>query len=404
MRHYRLSFAEWSRTEYLVILRCILSGQINRGKYLSALSKQLSEYYSPSPIYLSNYGHHAISVALEIFHRTCPERNQVIVPAYICPSVVQAIQICGLIALSVDVDNDLNLDPIAMQAAFGKQTLAVIAPHMYGCPAKIEQIAQFCSDAKIFLIDDAAQVMGVRINGRLLGTFGDVGILSFAQSKTIVTGIRGSGGVLIVNNMTYNNAIKSIMDALPAASNRIKALFDFLWDYLWSTYTRNSYYYVMRSLKLLGWQSKDVNQHTRISNLEAGIALAQFSKLDSIKNEKIRVAKLYYQALKNSKFIEFPQYQENRFLTRIMLKLPEMVELKIFKEKLRHLGIESRLGYESFRSENTKNAEHLSLHLIELPGGPSMRGVEIEEICKIMQIELHKISSNNKHDDLNSTW
>ncbi|MFZ6748710.1 DegT/DnrJ/EryC1/StrS family aminotransferase [Undibacterium sp. Ren11W] len=392
MKHYRLSFAEWSKTEYLVILRCILSGKINQGKHLSALSRQLIEYYSPSQIYLSNYGHHAIEVALKIFHGVRPERNQVIIPAYICPSVVQAIHACGLIAVSVDVEDDFNLDPMAMHAAFSPWTLAVIAPHMYGCPAKIEQIEQICKDAEIFLIDDAAQVMGVSTNnGRLLGTFGDVGILSFAQSKTIVTGIRGSGGALIINNIRHSDAAKLMMETLPPSSNRINALIDFFWNYLWSAFTGNSYYYLCRLLWGVGRRSDENNQHSMISNLEAGIALVQLAKLAEIKIEKIRVAELYYGNLKNSKMIEFPQYQEGRYLARIMLKLPEMVDLKTVKEKLKIKGVGSRLGYKSFHSENTKNSENLSLRLIGVPCGSNMTSEEIEAVCKILQITLNEI-------------
>ncbi|WP_295749011.1 DegT/DnrJ/EryC1/StrS family aminotransferase [Undibacterium sp.] len=400
MRHYRLAYAEWSCAEYLVIVRCILMGEINQGKYLTALSKQLMEYYSPSPIYLSNYGHHAIEVALRIFHRSRSERNQVIIPAYICPSVVQAIQTCGLIAVSVDVDDDLNLNPNAMLAAFGSRTLAVIAPHMYGCPAKIEQIEQICKDAQIFLIDDAAQVMGVRSNnGQLLGTFGDVGILSFAQSKTLVTGIRGSGGALIVNNMAHNEAAKLMMEALPPSYKRMSALLDFLWNYHWSAYTGNSSYYLGRLLGLFGWRSEKSNHYSMISNLEAGIALIQFSKLLDINRQKIRVAELYCQNLKKSEVIGFPQYSEGRYLARIMLKLPEMVDLTVMKEKLKKKGVESRLGYKSFFSQNTKNAEQLSLRMLGVPCGASMTPVEIEEICKILhltlsEIELHSESNN----------
>jgi dTDP-4-amino-4,6-dideoxygalactose transaminase len=400
MKHYRLAYAEWSLAEYLVIVRCILMGEINQGKYISALSRQLVEYYFPSPVYLSNYGHYAIEVALKIFQRASSERNQVIIPAYICPSVVQAIQACGLIAVSADVDDDLNLSPSAMQAAFGSQTLAVIAPHMYGCPAKIEQIEQICKDAQVFLIDDAAQVMGVKnSNGRLLGTFGDVGILSFAQSKTLVTGIRGSGGALIVNNMVHNEAAKLMMKALPPSYKRMSALLDFLWNYQWSAYTGNSFYYLGRLLGLFGLRSEKSNRHSMISNLEAGIALTQFAKLLDIKRQKIRVAELYYQNLKKSEVIGFPQYSEGRYLARIMLKLPEMVDLTLMKEKLKRKGVESRLGYKSFLSQNSKNAKQLSLRLLGVPCGASMESVEIEEICKILHITLSEIEFHSERSN-----
>ena len=395
MKRHHLSFADWTRDEYSVILRCLLRASFSQGNYPARLSDRLAHYYAPSSIYLCNYGHHAIRIALTIFQRRQPTRTKVLVPAYICPSVIQAVESCGLTAISVDINDDLNLCPTAVQCALDRSTLAVIAPHMYGAPAKISDIEKLCNTAGIFLIDDAAQVVSVRSEGRLLGTFGDAGIISFAQSKTIVTGIRGSGGVLLINNPEYDVEAKQAWQMLPPSTNRLEALCDFLWNYVWSARTGNSGYYLSRLCNALGWHSQTTSACTQISNLEAGIGLAQFERIEMITQEKIRIAHAYHVALQQYPLIQFPQYATERFLTRVMLRLPEHVDIPRLRTTLKATGIETRTGYKAYLSPGTiaTNAENLSHRLLEVPCRRGMSEAEIGDICSVVS---HQITSQTK--------
>ncbi len=386
MKRYYLSYADWSTTEFKAILCCILKGQINQGSFPELLRKKLSNYYTPSTVYTSNYGHHAIKTALEIFRRQMPERSEIILPAYICPSVLQSIKLCGLTPVCVDVESDLNISPAAISNAFGVKTLAVIAPHMYGCPAKIKDIEILCHEAGIFLIDDAAQVIGVRQDGRLLGSFGDVGILSFAQSKTIVTGVRGSGGALLINKTRHQQDASKLARLLPPANKRFTVLIEFLWSYLWDKYTKNSTYYLGRLVKRLGLKTKNSITYSEISNIEAAIAIEQFKRIDQIVLEKIRIVEAYKQALGSQTILSFPQYSLGKFLARVMLLLPEGINAKILRKILSKHGLDIRLGYDAcvIEGKNNKNAEELAPRLIGVPCVPGMSNVEINEICKII--------------------
>jgi len=65
--------------------------------------------------------------------------------------------------------------------------LAVIVPHIYGYPAPIKEVIKIIKnyDKSIFVIDDAASAFGIKYNNNFLGTFGDVGIISFGQAKML---------------------------------------------------------------------------------------------------------------------------------------------------------------------------------------------------------------------------
>lgn len=375
---YPISYADWSSREYAAIVRCILSGQVNKGHDLSRLAQRLADIYAPSDVHLLNYAHHGIEIALNIFKLSRPEQTEVILPAYICPSVPKAIHNVGLQIRSVAVQEDLNLSVEAVRQSIGPSTLAVIAPHMYGRPASIIDIEALCQKNNIFLIDDAAQVVGVRVGGRLLGTFGDMGVISFAQSKTIVTGIQGSGGVLLVNRPIWKECTNQSCRALPPARNRLIPLADFLWNYIWHAYTGNTGYYIKRLLKVLGWRSHDLDNPTCISNLEAAIALAQLERLEEIIDGKVKVGHFYHEALKNTG-IDFPQYLPGIFLTRAMLRLPTFADTKIVQQVALTRGIETRTGYAI--SNINESLQSKIEGLIGVSIRADMRADEVIDIC-----------------------
>ena len=390
MKRHCLSYADWSWREFAVIAKCLLTGQVHRGQNIARLTAALGQFYTPSEVYLFNYAHHAIEVALGVFKQLQPDRTEVIVPAYICPSVIQAVTACGLTVRSVDVAADLNICPVKMQAAMHCGTLAVIAPHMYGCPADIHTIEDICRSSGVFLIDDAAQVIGVRQDERLLGTFGDFGVVSFAQSKTIVTGIHGSGGVLIVNKPAYSAAIRSVWQGLPAAKHRLSAMADFLWNYVLHGTTGNSGYYLKRMYEKFNSPSLEFPVISNISNVEAGIALEQLIRLPEILRNKLRIVNEYDAKLAESGQIEFPQYANDRFLARVMLSLPRGVDIAAFRLLLERQGVESRTGYPS--------ADKVAGRLFGVPCNASMTNQDIADICGTVISVLKQLHASKSTD------
>ncbi|QHE76708.1 DegT/DnrJ/EryC1/StrS family aminotransferase [Hydrogenophaga sp. PBL-H3] len=393
MKRQPLAFADWSGAEYAAMASCLLRGRVHQGPNTTLLAQRLAQLYAPSGVHLTNYGHHAIEIALGLFKRQRPERTEVIVPAYICPSVVSAVSACGLRVRSVDVQDDLNMGPADVQAALGPDTLAVIAPHMYGCPARIGEIEALCDAAQVFLIDDAAQVVGVRQDGRLLGTFGDMGVISFAQSKTIVTGIRGSGGVLLVNRPAWTAEASRVCTELPPASGRLGALADFLWNHVGHVHTGHSGYYLGRVMSALGAVPSTPSAATQISHLEAGIALAQLDRLDALLGEKVRIAQAYHQALQRHPRLRFPQFAPGRFLARVMLLLPEGADMATFRREVLARGVETRLGYAAQvgAGEHAPQAESFARRLVGVPCRAGMGQADVDAICAVLDTALQGV-------------
>ena len=95
---------------------------------------------------------------------------------------------------------DLLEEAIADRIRLGRRPAAIIAVHLYGMPARIEEIESIAKKYQIPLIEDAAEALGSTYKGRPLGTFGDIGILSFNGNKIITT---SGGGALVSSNEGY---------------------------------------------------------------------------------------------------------------------------------------------------------------------------------------------------------
>lgn len=390
MRQHPLKYADWSWREYAAAACCILTGRVKNGGSPDRLATRLAALYAPSTVYPVNFGHTAIRLALDVFRTIEPARTEVIVPAYICPSVVETVEAAGLTAVPAAVGPDLNLLPSAVGAAITPSTLAVIAPHMFGCPARIADIESTCRAAGVFLVDDAAQVVGERCDGRLLGTFGDVGIVSFAQSKTVVTGVRGSGGVLLVNNRDLDDKLRAAWAKLPAPRGRLAAFAHFVWDYQWSRYTGNSGYYLQRLGDALGRTAAAPAGAARIGNLDAALALVQLARLPRIRERKIKAAQDYHAALARVPGVCLPQFAGGRYLSRIMLSLPPDTDLNLLRAALARQGIDTRLGYQNAVRTGQPDDPALARarRLLGLPFGGAMGTSDIEEICGALRSVL----------------
>lgn len=386
MKRFRLRYADWSWREYAAAAACIALGRVATGPHAGRLARHLNAFYAPSPAYALDFGHTALRIALDAFQARQPGRKSVIVPGYICPSVVDTIRAAGLVPVAAEVGRDLNIDAAAVRAALTADTLAVVAPHMFGCPAPVDEIEQLCRAAGVFMVDDAAQVVGEKLHGRLLGTFGDAGIVSFAQSKAVVTGIRGSGGVLLVNNLELHAAMEAMCRRLAPARGRFGALLDFLWNYQWTGLTGHSGYYFSRLARPFKRRHPSAAPMAAIANLDAALALVQFSRLAALNGGKVRVAEAYRQALAGVPGVGLPQHAPGRFLARVMVSLPPHADLARLRAALKAAGVDTRTGYANAVVPGQPDTPHVAAarRLLGLPFSSELQNDAVNKICSIL--------------------
>lgn len=123
--------------------------------------------------------------------------DEIICPGFTFVATWEAIFDAGAEPVFAEVDETLGLDPARLEEKITDRSRAVVVVHMCGGQADIEVIANLAARRSLILIEDTAQSMGARINGRHLGTWGQCGCFSFDAVKTLTC---GEGGAIITQD------------------------------------------------------------------------------------------------------------------------------------------------------------------------------------------------------------
>ncbi len=124
--------------------------------------------------------------------------DEVITTASSWISTSETISQAGATPVFVDVDEHFTIDPRAIEARITPRTRAVIPVHLYGHPARMDEIRKICDQRKLLLIEDCAQAHLATFNGKLVGTFGNAATFSFYPGKNL--GAYGDAGAIVTND------------------------------------------------------------------------------------------------------------------------------------------------------------------------------------------------------------
>ena len=353
----RLGLREWGQRE----LWAGLGGALGLASQSSS-EASLSDWFSSQfdrPALLLNSASSGLQIALELLAMQSPHRDEVVLPALACPALTKVIKAAGLQPVYVDIDKELNIPAQALQQGLGQRSLAVIMVHAYGHPANSEGIQAICQQQGVALIDDSAQRIDPDSG---MGKSGDFGLFSFAQSKNVVCGIDGSGGVLLINSPRYLRALETRWRDLPQAHSRRLAWLEFAL----TPSAPKVGYYVGRIRSRLGGKTK---VPARIGAVDAAIAIPQLATLDTRRQMRKKLLHQYHLAFRQFG-IEAPQLERNtRYLARLLVRIRPDVRERC-RQALAAEGIASRLPYRlpaSISETAYPQAALSAAELLELP-------------------------------------
>jgi len=199
-RLIRLARPDVGAEEAAAVAEVLESGQLTMGPKVAELEGELARACGVEHALAVSSGTAALHLALLALG--IGEGDEVLVPAYTFPATANTVLFCGARPVLVDVDPEtFNVDPEAARAAATPRTKAVIAVHLFGRPARIEELPD------VPVLEDAAGALGARRRGRPCGGLGTVGCLSFHPRKIVTT---GEGGAVTTNDAELADRVRRL--------------------------------------------------------------------------------------------------------------------------------------------------------------------------------------------------
>lgn len=193
-----------------------LDGWLTAGRFNDAFEQRLAKYLGVKHLITVNSGSSANLVAFsaltssKLGDRAIQPGDEVIGVAAGFPTTVNPILQFGAVPVFVDVDiPTYNIDVSQLEAAISPRTKAIMLAHTLGNPYNLTEVTRIAKRHNLWLIEDCCDALGSTYNGKLVGTFGDIGTLSFYPAHHITM---GEGGAVFTNNDDLKRIAESVRD------------------------------------------------------------------------------------------------------------------------------------------------------------------------------------------------
>lgn len=189
------------------VLEVLRSGQYILGKHNKALEQELADFIGVKHTVCLNSGTDALHLAMRALD--IGAGDEVITTAFTFVATAEAVGIVGAKPVFVDINADtFNIDPAKIENAITPKTKAIVPVHLYGQPAQMDMILDIAKRHNLFVIEDACQAIGALYNGKMVGSFGDIGCFSFYPTKNL--GAMGDGGLLTTNSDALRDRVVAL--------------------------------------------------------------------------------------------------------------------------------------------------------------------------------------------------
>lgn len=193
-----------------------LDGWLTTGRFNAEFEKKLAAFIGIKHLITVNSGSSANLVAFstltspKLGERAIKKGDEVIGVAAGFPTTVNPILQFGAVPVFVDVDRlTHNIDASKIEAAIGPKTKAIMLAHSLGNPFNLDVVTALCKKYNLWLVEDCCDALGTTYRGQMVGTFGDIGTLSFYPAHHITM---GEGGAVFTNNDELKTIAESFRD------------------------------------------------------------------------------------------------------------------------------------------------------------------------------------------------
>jgi len=245
--------------------------------------------------------------------------DEIIVPAFTYIASVHPVSLLGATPVFADIEeSSCGLDPLDVEKKITNKTKAIIAVHYAGFPCQINALRKIAKKKKLYLIEDAAESLGSSFGDKMTGTFGDFGIISFSQSKSISC---GDGGAILTNDKKIYDSARLLRDLGKRNINN-------------------------RDFDNIPYEFISVGHNLRLNNILAALGISQLDKINQIIRKRATVAAIYQQELTTINEVKTFAFKNESYVNHQIFPIlaEKRDELSVFLNK--H-GISNRVYFKS---------------------------------------------------------
>ena len=303
------------------LISCTIGGKLHEGPAIEKFYKQFGDWLGGTHVYGAASGRSAFQLALEALG--LEKGKEIIFPIFTFPVMPMVAKMLGYKPVFCEVDPvTFNSGPEHVEPKINENTGAVLATHLFGQPCPIKEIVDLTQKHGIRSMEDCAHACGVRVDGRLVGTFSDIGIFSFAEGKNMPC--FGGGAIATADEELARRAAEILTNAsIPDKETVLKKGIDIWLKWL---LTRPevfglTVYPALRLKLLMGQPLMDSTvgdelldsfaasnpQIVRMNNLQAEIGLRQIKRIDAFNEGARENARILTESLATISSIGVPK-------------------------------------------------------------------------------------------------
>lgn len=343
------------------------------GKYTKLVHALLEKRYSVPKALLTTSCSSALELAVRLLN--LKKGDEIIAPSFTFSSTINAILLnAGLKVTFAEIDDKtLNIDPEDIERKITSRTKAIIVVHYAGVACDMDKIMKIARKYNIKVIEDAAQAIDAKYKGKYLGTIGDMGCLSFHDTKNVIC---GEGGALLINRQD-ENILEAAEILREKGTNRTKFLEGVVDKYTWV----------------------DIGSSYLPSDILAAFLYAQLESIDIIMKKRLKIHQFFTDSLMPiAKKYSFKQQTVPSYATHnahIFFVTLENSDTRSFVMKyMRSLGVAASSHYVPLHSapqgvklgniaSDLPITEDLSERILRFPLFPTMTKSEQKYVVKV---------------------
>jgi len=376
-----LADIDFDDAEEKAVLQVIKSRWLTMGANTQAFEEEFAAYVGAK---------HAIAVAngTAALHLACMAvglgpGDEVITPSLTFVATANAVRYTGATPVFADVESfqDLDISLSSIEKNLTPRTRAIMVMHYAGYPCDMVAITEFARAHNLFVIEDAAHASGAKINGRDMGTWGQVGCYSFFSNKNMTT---GEGGMVTTNDDDILAKLRIL---------RSHGMTTMSWDrhrgHAWS------------------YDVVDLGYNYRMDEIRAALGRVQLTKLDRNNERRRQLTALYRDQLQEiipSVTVPFSKPRGIPSCHIMPILLPEGSDRLQFMERMKSFGIQTSIHYPPIHkfkiySEGTGSGWNLPItdnivnREVTIPLFPTMSESDVSMVVQAVRDSLHAAGS-----------